>query len=167
MSAPNSEAAGAARTIASKITGPALGRAAGHAAAAILLAAAGIHAYWALGGDWAAATAYGSTDLPPRPAVAVVTVLIGAGAALLLARVGTLRVTLPAPVLRWGPWAMAAVLALTAVNNVLAPSDSYAREWHVWFFGPLLLVVALLCTVVARSRNESQAIRHGADAASA
>ncbi|CAA9402745.1 MAG: hypothetical protein AVDCRST_MAG64-1807 [uncultured Phycisphaerae bacterium] len=151
MSAPSSATARTARTLTSKSAAPARGRVAGNTAAAVLTAAASIHAYWALGGTWAAATAYGSTDLPPRGVVAVVTVLIAAGATLLLVRVGTLPLTLPASLLRWGPWAMAAVMLLAGVNNVLAPSDSYAREWHVWFFGPLLVVVALLCAVAARS----------------
>ena len=41
-----------------------LSRAAGWAAAAILTLACALHLYWALGGEWAAATAYGSTRSP-------------------------------------------------------------------------------------------------------
>ena len=128
-----------------------LSRAAGWAAAAILTLACALHLYWALGGEWAAATAYGSTDLPPRGIVAVVAALIAASVAVILARIGAWRVRLPAWLLRWSPWALAFVFAFASVNNVLAPEDSYAREWHVFFFGPLLLVVAILSAVIARS----------------
>ena len=128
-------------------------RSAGHVAAGILLAAAAVHAYWALGGPWAAATSFASTDLPPRGVVAIVAVLIAVAAVLLLARTGGLRLRLPARLLRWGPWGLVAVFGLAALGNFAAPADSYAREWHVFFFGPLLLIVALLCGVVARLRR--------------
>jgi hypothetical protein len=127
------------------------GRPASIAAAGILFAAAGVHAYWAFGGTWAAATSYGSTALPPRGVVAAVTVLILAAAGLLLARTRVLDLRLPAVVLRWGTWGLAAVFGLAALGNLTAPADSYGREWHVLFFGPLLLTVAFLCVVVARS----------------
>ncbi len=128
-----------------------LGRAAGWAAAAVLTVAFAIHVYWALGGKWGAATAFGSTDLPPRAIVAVVAALIAGAGAVVLARIGAWGIRLPARLLSFGPWALVAVFALVAVGNLMAPEGSYARDWHVFFFGPLLLVVALLCAVVARS----------------
>ena len=128
-----------------------LGRAAGSIAAAILTAACGVHIYWALGGEWAAATAYGSTDLPSRGIVAVVAALIAGAVVLILRRIGALKAPLPYPLLRWGPWALVAVFALAGISSLAAPEDSYARDWHVFFFGPLLLLVAIFCAVVARS----------------
>lgn len=125
--------------------------AAAYAAAGILAGAFGIHVYWALGGDWGAATAFGSTDLPPRGVVAVVAALIAAAGLLVLRRVGALTGRLPAWLLRRGPWTLVAVFALAGLSNLAAPDGSYAREWHVYFFGPLLLVLAMLCAVVARS----------------
>ena len=127
------------------------GRVAGLAVAAILAVAFVVHVYWALGGEWAAATAYGSKDLPPAGVVALVSGLIGVAAACVLVRIGTLAVRLPTPMLRWGPWALVAVFALAGLGNLAAPAGSYAREWHIGFFGPLLLVVAILCVLVARS----------------
>ena len=126
-------------------------RVAGWAVAAILAVAFAVHVYWALGGKWAAAAAYGSKDLPSSGVVALVAALIGAAVAFVLARIGTLSVSLPAPLLRWGAWALVAVFALAGLGNLAAPADSYAREWHIAFFGPLLLIVAVLCTLVARS----------------
>ncbi len=128
-----------------------LGRAAGWAAAAILTVACAIHVYWVLGGKWGAATAYGSTDLPPRAMVAVVAALIAGAGAVILARIGAWKIRFPARLLRFGPWALVAVFGLAGIGNLMAPEGSYARDWHVFFFGPLLLVVALLCAVVARS----------------
>ena len=139
------------RTLASAADNRSLSRTAGSAAATILSLACAIHIYWALGGEWAAATAFGSTDLPPRGVVAVVAALIAGSVAVILARIAAWRVRLPVWLLGWSPWALALVFAFVGVNNLLAPEDSYAREWHVFFFGPLLLVVAILCAVIARS----------------
>lgn len=58
---------------------------------------------------------------------------------------------LPAWLLRWGPWALVGAFGLAGLSNLTAPEGSYAREWHLYFFGPLLLILALLCAVVARS----------------
>lgn len=127
------------------------GRAAGGAVAAILSIAFLFHAYWAAGGEWGAATAYGSKDLPPQAVVAAVAALIAVAVVFVLIRIGAVSVPLPERLLRWGPWALAGVFAFAALGNFTAPADSYAREWHVAFFGPLLLVIALLCALVARS----------------
>ena len=126
-------------------------RAAGWLAVAILTLACAFHVYWAVGGDWAAATAYGSTELPPRGVVAAVAGLLAAAAAVLLARIGAWRLRLHARLLRWAPWALVAVFTLAGVGNLTAPEESYARDWHVLFFGPLLLILAVLCAVAARS----------------
>lgn len=83
--------------------------------------------------------------------VAVVAILIVAAASLLLARIGVLKLRLPASLLRWSSWGLVAVFGLAALGNFAAPAESYAREWHVFFFGPLLLTLALLRGVVARS----------------
>jgi hypothetical protein len=98
-----------------------------------------------------AVTAYGSTDLPPRGVVAVVTLLIAAAALLVACRISALAARLPAGLLRWGPWLLVGAFALVGLGNLTAPADSYARDWHIFFFGPLLLILAALCAVVARS----------------
>ncbi|MBA3421246.1 MAG: DUF3995 domain-containing protein [Thermoleophilaceae bacterium] len=126
-------------------------RAVGHVAVAILAAAFAFHLYWTLGGEWGAVTAYGSTDLPPRGVVAVVTLLIAAAALLVACRISALAARLPAGLLRWGPWLLVGAFALVGLGNLTAPADSYARDWHIFFFGPLLLILAALCAVVARS----------------
>ncbi len=128
-------------------------RAAAIAGAAILGGAFAIHAYWAAGGHWGATTAVGSPDLPPQALTAIVTVMIAAAAVLLLARVGMLTVPLPDRLVRAATWALAAVFAVAAVNNVIQPSDAYARDWHIYFFGPLLLVLAGLSAIVASSKH--------------
>lgn len=124
-------------------------RAAGIAGAAILAGAFAIHAYWAAGGRWGAAIAYGSPDLPPQAATAVVAVLIAAAALVLLARVGVLATPVPDRLLRIGTWTLVAVFAVAAANNLIQPQGTYARDWHVYFFGPLLLILAGLCATAA------------------
>jgi hypothetical protein len=125
--------------------------AAGHVAAAILLLVFGFHAYWAAGGTWGAATAYGSPELPPQAATAVVAVLIACAALLLLARIGVLAVPLPRWMLRVGTWVLVVVFALVGVTNLIQAPDAYARDWHIYFFGPLLLTLAALCAIAERS----------------
>lgn len=46
---------------------------------------------------------------------------------------------------------MVLAFGLAGVGNLLAPEGSYARDWHLFFFGPLLLGVAILCAFVARA----------------
>ena len=126
---------------------------AGFAAVAALLVAAAFHAYWALGGDWAAAEAFGSKDLPPRALVLVPLAFIVGAILVLLGRMEVWRSRLPGSLFRWGTWALVAVFALVGAGN-LAGTDEYAREWHVFFIGPLLIVLALLCAVVARGPRD-------------
>ena len=125
--------------------------AAGQAGAAILLLAFGFHAYWAAGGTWGAATAYGSPDLPPQAASAVVAALIACAALLLLARIGVLSVPLPSWMLRGANRILVVVFTLAGATNLIQGPDAYAREWHIYFFGPLLLTLALLCAIAERS----------------
>lgn len=124
-------------------------RAAGYVGASILTIAWAFHAYWAAGGEWGAATAYGSTDLPPQAATALVTVLIAGAGLFLLARVGGIPAPLPRWMLRIGPWMLAATFALAGVTNLIQPKDAYARDWHIYFFGPLLVTLAALCATSA------------------
>lgn len=137
-------------------TAPAVHRFAGQLAVAILALAFAVHAYWAAGGTWAAATAYGSPDIPPPAASAIVAVLIASAALLLLARTGTLATPLSPRTLRTGTWMLVIVFALAAVNNLIQPQDAYARDWHIYFFGPLLLTLAALCAIANRSTHSNE-----------
>ena len=134
------------RTISTSIT-----TAAGRLGAAILLLVFGFHAYWGAGGTWGAATAYGSPEIPPPAASAVVAVLIACAAVLLLARISVLAVPLPRWMLRVGTWVLVVVFALVGANNLIQAPDAYARDWHIYFFGPLLLTLAALCAIAERS----------------
>lgn len=126
-------------------------RLAGQGAVAILVCVFAIHAYWGVGGQWGAATAYGSPDIPPPAASAVVAILIALAAFLLLARIGVLATPLSQRMLRIGTWLLVAVFALAAINNLIQPQDAYARDWHIYLFGPLLLTLAVLCAIANRS----------------
>ena len=128
-------------------------RAAGYTGAAILLFAFGFHAYWGVGGTWGAAIAYGSPEIPAPAASAVVAVLIACAAALLLARVGVATLPLPRWMLSAGTWVLVAVFAFAGVTNLIQDPDAYARDWHIYFFGPLMLILAALCAFVAQSRD--------------
>ena len=122
----------------------ALARSAGWTAGAMLIAMSGVHAYWAAGGEWP--TDPGFSPLVPH---GVVGMLLLASAVLLLARAGVLAINLPGPLLRAGPGALAGVFAAIGLSNVLAPAGIYASDWQVFAFGPLVLVLAALCAIVA------------------
>lgn len=126
-------------------------RLAGLTAVAILTVAFGVHAYWGAGGEWAAATAVGSPDIPPPAASAAVAIIIALAALLLLARIGILATPLPGRMVRVGTWVLAVAFALAGINNLIQPQDAYARDWHIYFFGPLLLTLAALCAIADRS----------------
>ena len=132
--------------------------AAGFTVVAILAVTFLFHAYWALGGDWGAATAYGSTDLPPRGVVAVVALLIAGAGVVVLGRMGLWLQALSQRVFRLGTWACVAAFTLAGLGNLTAPADSYARDWHVFVIGPLLLVLAGLCALVDRRAQRRSAV---------
>ncbi len=133
-----------------------LPRVAGHAAAIILACAFAVHAYWAAGGQWGAATAVGSPDIPPPPATGAVAILIAAASLLLLARVGSLATPLSQRTLRIGTWVLVVAFAVAGLNNLIQPQDAYARDWHIYFFGPLLLTLAALCLAANRCKPDEQ-----------
>ncbi len=129
---------------------------AGWAAVAILVIVAALHVYWALGGDWAAATAYGSPDVPPPAAVWIVVLLLIAAIAVVLGRMGLWGRRLPSGIFRVAAWALVAVLAAVALQNVASglSKQTYGREWALFLIAPLLLALACLCAAVARSDPE-------------
>ena len=51
-----------------------------------------------------------------------------------------------AALFRWGTWFFAVAMAIGAVPNFASQS-----RWENFIFGPLALVLAALCTLVARS----------------
>ena len=64
-----------------------------------------------------------------------------------------------AALFRWGPWFFAVAMAIGAVPNFASQS-----RWENFIFGPLALVLAALCIVVARAATTEPA-RRRADAA--
>ncbi len=68
----------------------------------------------------------------------------------LLARIGVLAVPLPRWMLRVGTCVLVVVFALVGANNLIQAPDAYARDWHIYFFGPLLLTLAALCAIAER-----------------
>ena len=82
-----------------------------------------------------------------RVGSAVAVIVWAAAAAIVLGRAGLWargpRLTL---VFRWGTWFLAAVSVLAALVNFASQS-----RWENFIFGPLALLLALLCTLVARA----------------
>jgi hypothetical protein len=115
----------------------------GFAALAVFQAALAFGAPWghaAWGGE--------SADLSAaqQGASAVAAVIYFAAALIVLCRAGVIwRARSNAAAFRWGTWFFAAAMALGAIPNFASQS-----RWENLIFGPLALVLAALCLVIAR-----------------
>lgn len=136
-------------------------KASAHVLGGALGALAGLHLYWALGGEWGLAGALGRDHVDAtneiRAAAGVVVVVLAVATAGVLARVGVWGGGLPWPLLKWGAWVLAGGLALVAVGNAMS-STSLERV----VFAPAALALAVLATLVARSERPD---RQGSDGA--
>jgi hypothetical protein len=82
-----------------------------------------------------------------RVASAVAAIIYIAAALIVLGRAEIiLRARSNAALYHWGTWFLAVAMAIGAVPNFASQS-----RWENFVFGPLALVLAALCTVVARS----------------
>lgn len=129
--------------------------AAGWIGAVILMLVFAIQAYWAAsdaGPDF-------RPLLPPLVAgVLTITTTLGA-AVLLLTRIAVLPIHLPRWLLRTGPWLLTALFALLATEHLRATAVNPSGDWQIDLQGPLLLLLAGLCIIVASeepSRQESR-----------
>ena len=114
-------------------------------------AVAGCEVFWALGGSRGLSGAWGGSrnHLPVglRLASAFVAFLLVAGAMIVLGRARYWASHDRLGILRWGTWALVAVMTLSAIAN-FASSSSLERFQN----GPVALLLALLCLIVARSQ---------------
>ena len=104
----------------------------------------------ALGVPWGrAAYGGGSATLEPglRVASGVATVVWLLAAAVVLGRAGYWGSARRSGFFPWGTWVVAVLLTLGAVVNFASSSP-----WERFGWGPLALLVAILCVVLARSR---------------
>jgi len=94
------------------------------------------HAAW--GGD--------SADLSSaqRAGSAVSVAFYAAACLAVLSRVGVASRPRSRPLTRWGPWCLAVVLGVAALANFASQS-----RWESYVLGPLAVVLAALCVVVA------------------
>jgi hypothetical protein len=124
-------------------------RGAATVAAVGFLAIAGFQAALALGAPLGRAAWGGTrTHLPTslRIASAVAVVFWVLAASVVLGRAEYQVSPIPEPVARWGTWILVGVLLLGALMNFASSSP-----WERFLWGPLALVLAVLCFVLARS----------------
>lgn len=82
-----------------------------------------------------------------RVASAAAAIIYAAATLIVLGRAGIIwRARSNAALFRWGTWFLAVAMAIGAVPNVASQS-----RWENFIFGPLALLLAALCVVVARS----------------
>jgi len=108
------------------------------------------HVYWLLGGTWGLYT-NGVRDeeatTGTRIVAAMVILLLAAAVLVVLARVGLWQQTLiPAQMIRFFAWALAAVFLLETLA-----AFTWSREHEWWMYGPVSLVIATLALAVAGS----------------
>jgi len=112
----------------------------------MLVFAATVYVVSGAGGDF-------QPRFPPLVMIAWTTVWTLGPAALLLTRIGMLAAPLPKWLLRVGPWLLAAYFASFALLHFLSTADGRSGDWQM---GPLLLVLAGLCIVVASEEPASR-----------
>ena len=131
--------------------------------ASILLVSAGLHAYWAAGGTWPAATEVElaetvvggpGTKMPAAPLTAAVAALLVLAAVVVLASAGTWAVA-PPRILVWATWALSGTLLLRGIGGIVADllgglEHRFARL-DIVLYSPLCVALGLGCLVVARA----------------
>ena len=108
---------------------------------------AGFQIALAFGAPWGRGAWGGAHDVLPirqRIASAVAAVVLVLGALIVLGRTGYWESSLPFGVFRWGTWALVGGMALSALGNFASSSP-----WERFLMGPIALLLALLCLVVA------------------
>ena len=129
---------------------------------AVLLAVAGIHAYWTAGGLWPARDeaslaelVVGTADhgMPGPFLCALVVAALLAAATLVLAGGGVISLPGDARLVDLGVWVVAGVFALRGAGGLLLPwirpemaGTPFARANHR-FYSPLCLLLAVGCAV--------------------
>ena len=88
-----------------------------------------------------------------RGASAVAALIYIAAALIVLGRAGIWGTRRNGIVFRWGTWFIAVAMAVGAFPNFISQS-----RWENFIFGPLALVLAVLCVVVARSSVRGSAL---------
>ena len=113
--------------------------------AALVAGAPWGHAAWG-GGD-------AHLSAGQRGASAVAALIYVAAALIVLCRAGVIwRARSSAVLFRWGTWFFAVAMAIGSVPNLASRS-----RWENFIFGPLALVLAALCIVVARAAATARA----------
>jgi hypothetical protein len=129
--------------------------AAGWIGAVILMLVFAIQAYWAASD----AGPHFRPLLPPLVVGALtITTTLGA-AVLLLTRVAVLAIHLPRWLLRAGPWLLTAFFASVAAGHLRAVAANPTGDWQIDLQGPLLLLLAGLCIIVASEEPSQQTSR--------
>jgi hypothetical protein len=102
------------------------------------------HAAW--GGD--------SADLSgaQRLGSAVSVVFYAAACLVVLSRLGLAAKPRSRRLLKWGPWGLTVILAVAALANFASQS-----HWENYVLGPVAVVLAVLCAVVARAPGSDKA----------
>jgi hypothetical protein len=103
---------------------------------------------------WGGADAHLSTAQRLGSAAAVV--VWTAAALIVLGRAGLLRAGGLASLFRWGTWFVVALLGIGALMNFASHS-----RWANLIFGPLALLLTIVCTIVARSATDDAADEAG------
>ena len=116
--------------------------------ATALIVVATFEIFWALGGSWGLSGAWGGghdhLSVPLRVASWFAAVLLVTSAIIVLGRARYWASTDRFGILHWGTWALVGVMALSALAN-FASSSRVERFQN----GPVALLLALLCIVVA------------------
>jgi hypothetical protein len=134
------------------ITGMQPARTAAVAAAVGFLVIAAFQVALALGAPLGRA-AWGGTHVQLPVGLRIASVLAAGfwvlAVLIVLGRAGYQISPLPSVFTRWGTWILVGLLPLGALMNFASPSS-----WERFLWGPVALILGLLCLVVARSATQ-------------
>jgi len=126
----------------------------------VLLALAGLHVYWALGGTWAKSATLPTiggrrTIHPSRFITFVVAGLLVLGAATISGRAGLFATGSWAPLFEFGAWLLFVAFLLRTIGNLRTfgffktVHGSTFSFWDTRLYTPLCAVLAVLVAIVA------------------
>ncbi len=128
--------------------------------AAVVLFLAGLHVYWALGGQWGSSvtipTIGGRRTLNPSPlATYVVAFLLTVSAVIICGEAGFFHTGSLVRVFHLGAWCISGVFLLRTIGNLKTfgflktVHGTPFASWDTHLYSPLCLVMAVLAAVVA------------------
>lgn len=134
----------------------------GYITAVIFVLLSLLHAYWALGGNWALDVMLPAEEgnsapigKPPTIIIWIVSFLLFLAMLIVLGKMGLWGKSFPRWIFTWGIWGLSVVFLLRSIGdfNHIGFSKKVKNTkfayLDTWFFTPLCLLISILCAIIA------------------